>query len=122
MFVVRRGIRIWGTIVSPEPLRIEGFVDGCVVSDLIEVAFEATTRGDIVGETVVINGTVIGDVYADKLTLARGCYVEGDIFHAELQLESGATFEGKSRRYNDPRSLAPPWEETEDSGAVSEGG
>lgn len=110
MFVVRRNIKIWGTIQSPEPVKVEGLVDGCVMADIIEIPFEGTVRGDVIGAEVKVQGTVIGDVYADKLTLGRGCHLEGEIYHAELALETGATFEGKSRRYAEPRKMAPIYE------------
>ncbi|MEO1207120.1 MAG: polymer-forming cytoskeletal protein [Pseudomonadota bacterium] len=110
MFIVRRKIKIWGTIQAPEPVKVEGYVDGCVMADIIEVAFEGTVQGDVIGAEVKVQGTVIGDVYADKLILGRGCHLEGEIYHAELTLETGATFEGKSRRYAEPRKLAPVYE------------
>ena len=31
----------------------------------------------------------------------------GEIWHTELVLEAGHLFEGKSRRHDDPKSLAP---------------
>lgn len=115
MFVVRRTIKLWGVIEASEPVRIEGMIDGCVRADIIEIAFEGVAKGDVVGADVKIYGTVIGDVYADKLTLGRGCHLEGAIYHADMILETGATFEGKSRRYSDPRSMAPIYETGEEA-------
>lgn len=115
MFVVSRGIKIWGTLQSPEPVLVEGFVDGCVIADRIEVARGAVVRGDVIGASVEVRGRVDGEIYADKLTLTHGSLVEGAIYHGELVLEGGATFEGKSRRYAEPRKLAPVYDLSADT-------
>ncbi len=110
MFVVSRGVKIWGTLHSSEPVRVEGFVDGCIIAETIDVDRSGTVHGDVIAASVLIRGTVTGDVYADRLTLADGSLVEGAIYHGELVLEGGATFEGKSRRYAEPRKLAPVYD------------
>lgn len=110
MFVVSRGIKIWGTLQSAVPVHVEGFVDGCIIADSIEVDRGATVAGDVIAAVVIVRGRVDGDIYADKLTLCDDSHVEGAIYHSELVLEGGATFEGKSRRYAEPRKLAPVYD------------
>ena len=110
MFVVSKGVKIWGTLHSPEGVRVEGLVDGCLIAERVEVSATGTVTGDLISSEVRIAGRVHGDVYADKLTLAEGCHVEGAIYHRELVLQTGATFEGQSRRYDEPRKLAPAYD------------
>jgi cytoskeletal protein CcmA (bactofilin family) len=107
VFVVGPGIRIWGMINSGEPAEVRGFVDGSIIAPAVHVLTQAMVVGDLVAAEVIIEGQVQGNVFANKLVLEPSCHVEGEIYHADLELREGAYFEGKSRHHPKPRSLAP---------------
>ena len=59
-------------------------------------------RGDIVSESVLVNGRVEGSIRARKVQLAKNAHVQGDITHQSLAVEMGAVFEGQCRYLQDP--------------------
>jgi cytoskeletal protein CcmA (bactofilin family) len=62
----------------------------------------------VVASEFIVEGQVVdGLIFADRVVLREGAYVTGEIWHRELVLEAGHLFEGKSRRHEAPRSLAP---------------
>jgi cytoskeletal protein CcmA (bactofilin family) len=67
-----------------------------------------TVSGTIVATEVIVEGDAIDAlIFADRIVLRDGAHVTGEIWHRELVLEAGHMFEGKSRRHDDPRALAP---------------
>ena len=54
-----------------------------------------------------MRGHVSGSIRGLRVTLQQSSNVEGDIFHKMLAIEQGASFEGRSRRVEDPLSMGP---------------
>ena len=53
-------------------------------------------KADIHAGTVVVFGQLVGDIYSeDKVSLARGSDVKGNIFCANVIMETGARFTGR---------------------------
>ena len=48
-----------------------------------------------------------GAIIANSIALRDGCEVDADLYYRALELDEGALFEGKSRRHDNPMSLAP---------------
>lgn len=64
--------------------------------------------GNLMAAEVTIEGAAIAAlIFADKVSLRVGSILTGEIWYTELVLEAGHLFEGKSRRHDDPKSLAP---------------
>jgi cytoskeletal protein CcmA (bactofilin family) len=87
---------------------VQGYVEGEIRADTVLI----TTSGKVVG--TVVASEVIGEgeevdalIFGDRIVLRDGSHVTGEIWHKELVLEAGHMFEGKSRRHDTPRSLAP---------------
>lgn len=99
---------IEGNLSVPGEVRLEGVVFGDVRCRVLIVAEQAEVDGMIVADQVAIAGRARGAIFADTLALRSGCAVEAEIYHRTMTLEQGAYFEGKSRRHEDPLSLAPP--------------
>ncbi len=106
-FVVHQDVTIAGTVYFDGPVLVEGVVDGGVRSPTVQIAKNGIVEGTIVADHVVVLGGVNGSIYAKELALRTECTVEGQIFHSALVLENGCYFEGQSRRYADPISMAP---------------
>jgi cytoskeletal protein CcmA (bactofilin family) len=105
-FDVGPDVRIWGTIHTNGPVHVRGFVDGSINASEVRVSAQAMVTGDIVASLAIIEGQVLGNIFADKLVLEASSEVQGEIYHATLDLREGASFEGKSRRHDKPKTLA----------------
>ena len=68
--------------------------------------------GLAVAEVVEIDGSIIGEVFADRMKLRNNCNVEADIHRCNLVLEDGAFFEGRSRRHMNTQALLAHLKET----------
>jgi len=87
---------------------VQGQLEGEVRAVGILVSASGTISGTVVASEFIVEGQVVdGLIFADRVVLREGAYVTGEIWHRELVLEAGHLFEGKSRRHEAPRSLAP---------------
>jgi cytoskeletal protein CcmA (bactofilin family) len=87
---------------------VQGQLEGEVRAMGILVTPSGLISGTVVATELIVEGQVIDClVFADRVVLREGAYVTGEIWHRELVLEAGHLFEGKSRRHEAPRSLAP---------------
>jgi cytoskeletal protein CcmA (bactofilin family) len=87
---------------------VQGQLEGEVRAMGILVTSSGLISGTVVATELIVEGQVIDClVFADRVVLREGAYVTGEIWHRELVLEAGHLFEGKSRRHEAPRSLAP---------------
>ena len=78
-------------------------LDGVVVGDLrvgrLTLGQNAMVEGAIEAESVEIRGRVTGSITARQIRLCATARVSGDMTHAELSIESGAHFEGRSLKF-----------------------
>tara|TARA_R110002072_G_scaffold55831_4_gene145031 strand:- start:117 stop:677 length:561 start_codon:yes stop_codon:yes gene_type:complete len=91
-----------GSISSEGEVQLDGSVEGDVRAGALTIGEEASVKGEIVAETVVIRGRVTGSVRARQVQLASTARIEGDIVHSALSVESGAFFDGNCRHSSDP--------------------
>lgn len=105
-FIVGPDVRIWGTIGTTQGVHVFGFVDGSLNGSEVYVSPTAMVTGDIIASHVIVQGQVLGNIFADVIVLEASADVSGEIYYRELDLREGAKFEGKSRRHEKPKSLA----------------
>ena len=105
-FTVGPDVRIWGTVGTNNAVQVLGFVDGSINGREVYVSPTAMVTGDIIAKHVIVQGQVLGNIFADVLVLEASSDVRGEIYHRELDLREGARFEGKSRRHDKPQTLA----------------
>lgn len=87
---------------------IQGFLDGEIRAATVLIVSGGTVSGTIVATEVIVEGDAVDAlIFADRIVLRDGAHVTGEIWHRELVLEAGHMFEGKSRRHDDPTTLAP---------------
>ncbi|MBY0224652.1 MAG: polymer-forming cytoskeletal protein [Hyphomicrobium sp.] len=87
---------------------IQGYIDGELRAATVLIALGGSVSGTIVATEVIVEGDAVDAlIFADRIVLRAGAHVTGEIWHKELVLEAGHMFEGKSRRHDDPQSLAP---------------
>lgn len=86
-----------GKISGDEPLYIEGTIQGeiTVPEHRVTIGRKAHVAADIRAKTVVIMGSVRGNVHgADLVEVRRDASVTGDISTQRIRIEEGATLKG----------------------------
>lgn len=95
---IGQGIVIEGRITSSQDLTIDGSVEGTIeVGDHgLTVGARAAVKANLVARSILISGTVIGNVTAtDRLDLQATGSVEGDISTPRLVMVDGAVVKGR---------------------------
>lgn len=85
-----------GTLAFKKPLQISGDFTGEIISDGYLVISEgARVKANIKAGTVVVGGTIIGNVTAtQRLEMLATGKVQGNIRTAKLQMADGVVFDG----------------------------
>ena len=91
---------ILGEIRFSGVLDVEGLVRGNIIAEpgkeaLVRVVDKGRVEGEIRAPSVVINGSVQGDVYATRhLELAAKARVQGNVFYVLVEMAAGAEVNG----------------------------
>ncbi|MCY4306444.1 MAG: polymer-forming cytoskeletal protein [Aestuariivita sp.] len=93
-----------GKLKTTGDIQVEGTVEGDIRAHLLTIGENATVKGEVIADDVVINGRIIGRVRGIKVRLSSTARVEGDIMHKTIAIENGAYFEGTVHRQDDPLS------------------
>jgi cytoskeletal protein CcmA (bactofilin family) len=95
------GTTVEGNVVFNGGLRIDGRVKGNVLTgdtqpSTLVLSEKARVEGEIRVSHAVINGTVIGPVYATEyVELQPKCNVTGDVHYRTLEIQLGAVVQGR---------------------------
>ena len=95
---IGQGVVVEGRITSSQDLRIDGRVEGSIeVGDhVLMVGARAVVKANLVAKSILISGTVIGNVTArERLDLQATGSVEGDISSPRLVMVDGAVVKGR---------------------------
>jgi cytoskeletal protein CcmA (bactofilin family) len=108
------GTQIRGDIRFNGRLHVDGSVEGALHGEgenaVLTLSGNARVAGEIVAPHVVINGIVNGDVTAsERLELASGARVEGNVYYKVMEMSAGAQINGKIvHRAEPPKQLSGP--------------
>jgi len=76
---------------------IDGEFDGSIISTKeVNIGQNGLVKGEITTDRLIVQGTVEGDINANKVELKSTGRVKGTIESVELLIESKAIFEGSS--------------------------
>lgn len=106
--LVAEGVRIRGDLATAGDLHLDGAVEGDLSAGRLTIGETGTVTGSVQAEHVEIRGRVSGAISARVVCLRASARVDGDISHAELSIEAGAHFEGRSLVF---ATAQPPAEE-----------
>jgi len=97
--IISNGVKIEGKITSSGNIRIDGELQGDILSQSDVIIGElGQVNGQINANVITIGGKVSGIVRAkDKLILDSKSYLKGDIFAKILVIDEGAKFDGKCK-------------------------
>ncbi|EPX64048.1 hypothetical protein D187_005181 [Cystobacter fuscus DSM 2262] len=97
-----KGSEFEGKLTFEGQVRIDGKFNGQIITkDVLVVGEGARVQAEITAGTVIINGTVEGNVRATQLIeLHAPARVKGNIESPALTMERGVIFEGSSKMEN----------------------
>lgn len=89
--------------------KVTGNVSGAESNDAtVTVSEKGVIEGDVRVDTLILNGTVIGDVYAnERVELASAARVTGTVYYRLLEMAMGAEVNGQlvHSEQQEPRML-----------------
>jgi cytoskeletal protein CcmA (bactofilin family) len=96
--IVGAGARLEGNVVSAGSLRIDGQVKGQINADGdVTLSPQSQVEADIRAQNVTVAGRFNGNIVVkDKMHLARGGRIDGNITSKTLVVEEGGVFHGQS--------------------------
>jgi len=103
--VLSSGVSIKGDVIFKTELVIDGEVEGAIKSNgTLTVGQHGRIVGEIRAGSVVVQGTVEGNVFAsDRCALEAGATLRGDIEAPRLAVDENATFLGSAKISTKPR-------------------
>lgn len=102
MSLIAQNVSLFGDIASDGDIQLDGAVRGDVRVGHLSIGETGQVEGAIEAEAVEIRGRVAGTISARSVRLYATACVEGDITHAQLTIEPGAQFSGRSVRLGQP--------------------
>jgi len=95
---IGQSIRVKGDIVAREPLLIAGRVEGTIEVDqhTLTIGDGATVEATITADSVIIQGTVKGDLAAvHTIAVHQSANVEGELSAPAISVAEGAVIHGR---------------------------
>lgn len=99
--VIGQGTVITGDVEFSGGLHLDGAVRGNVSGDkdsgsTLTVSEQGSVEGDVRVENLILNGAVVGDVYAnERVELASNARVTGTVYYRLLEMAMGAEVNGQ---------------------------
>ena len=101
-------LTIEGSVTGEGELQIDGVVKGDVRVGRLTVGETGHVEGSVYAEAVEVRGRVVGAITSKQVRLYGTSYIDGDITHEQLAMETGAFFQGRSLKFQRPAPVAQP--------------
>lgn len=95
--IIGKTVELKGELVAAEDLLIQGKLEGSVKnkSQNLVVGTDGNLRANVDGKSVVVQGTVSGDIHGDEsVVIESSACVQGNISSSSIGVEKGARFKG----------------------------
>lgn len=98
--LIGQNTEIHGDVIFSGGLHVDGTVKGSVIAEqgndsLLTLSERGTIEGEVKVPNVVINGKVIGDVYAlAHIELAAEARINGNVYYSLIEMAMGAEVNG----------------------------
>ncbi len=122
--LIGKNTELFGDVHFAGGLHVDGSVKGNVIaekdsSSVLTLSDHGSIEGEVRVPNIVLNGVVMGDVYAQEhIELASGARVTGNVYYALIEMAMGAEVNGNLVRSADVPST--PIALTHESPEVSE--
>jgi cytoskeletal protein CcmA (bactofilin family) len=100
--LIAENVSVNGDLASDGDVQLDGLVRGDLRVGRLTIGESGQVEGAIEAEAVDVRGRVAGSVTAQAVRLYPTAQVIGDITHAQLAIDAGARFEGRSLRFDHP--------------------
>ena len=104
--LISQDLTVEGAIIGEGEMHLDGVIRGDVRVGRLTLGDTGHVEGAIQAETVDVRGRVIGSITAKQVRLYGTAYVDGDITHEQLSVETGAFFQGRSLKFQRPAPVA----------------
>jgi len=105
--LIAENVSLRGDVATDGDVHLDGSLKGDMRVRELTIGEGGSVEGHIEAESVEIRGRVVGTVTAKSVRLFSTARVEGDITHAQLAIEPGAHFEGRSLKFETPATVEP---------------
>ncbi len=96
--IISASLKIVGDLISEGDVQVDGIIEGDVKTGTLTVSENATVKGQVQAKTIHVHGSVTGQINAHTVKLGSTAKVVGDIVHAILTIEAGASLQGNCKR------------------------
>lgn len=106
--VIAEGAEWVGNLVFEGALQVDGKVQGSIHASagMVHVSSGGKVEGEIRAPHVIIDGEMIGDVFAlEQLELGVKAQVRGDVHYGVMEMARGAQIDGSLRQMRDQPKL-----------------
>ncbi|RAK50900.1 bactofilin family protein [Phenylobacterium deserti] len=100
--LIAENVTINGDLASDGDVQLDGTLVGDLRVGRLTIGETGRVEGAVEAETVDIRGRVTGSITAKAVRLYATADVEGDITHAQLAIDAGASFQGRSLKFQAP--------------------
>ncbi len=106
--IIGQQTRIEGDVHFGGGLHVDGRIKGGVIAEpgsasVLTVSENGCIEGDVRVPTVILNGSVSGNVHSDeRIELAAKARVDGDVFYKLIEMAMGATVNGSLVHRTEP--------------------
>ena len=101
MMIVEAGMLLEGDLVVSGAIELNGRLVGNVSCARLEVGPDGYLLGDVTAEEVVVDGQIVGMVWARGVEIRASAVVEGNVHHETLSLAADAVLTGECVRHKD---------------------
>ncbi|MEI9963585.1 MAG: polymer-forming cytoskeletal protein [Caulobacteraceae bacterium] len=116
--VIGKDMTVEGGMTGEGELHVDGVVRGDIRVGRLTIGETGHIEGTISAELVEARGKVVGSITAKQIRLFATAQVDGDITHEQLAMETGASFQGRSLKFQRPAAPAQPRPESAPMGDV----
>lgn len=100
--IIAPDMTIEGNVTSRGELHVEGTVRGSIDAEVCIIGSEGTVEGSIRATELVVQGRVLGPIYAGHVEIHSSATVEGDVMNGSIAMQSGAQLRGAVWQSDNP--------------------
>ncbi|WP_372786139.1 polymer-forming cytoskeletal protein [Phenylobacterium sp.] len=94
--LIAENVSVEGNLASEGDVQLDGALRGDLKVAHLSIGETGHIEGAIIADAVEVRGHVAGTITAKSVRLYATARVDGDITHAQLAVEPGAQFAGRS--------------------------
>lgn len=106
--VIADDLVLEGGVTGEGELHVDGAIKGDVRVGRLTLGETGHIQGNVFAETVEARGRIVGSITAKVVRLFATAYIDGDVTHENLAMETGAFFQGRSQKFQRPAPAAAP--------------